>query len=48
VYQYSYKRVDKEGKEREWVVLWDYNIGLVKITPFFKSLGHSKVSRRTC
>ena len=25
------------------VVMWDYNVGLVRITSFFKSLKHSKV-----
>ena len=24
--------------------MWDYNIGLVRITPFFKCLGYAKVS----
>ena len=28
---------------KEYVVLWDYNVGLVRMTPFFKSLKHSKV-----
>ena len=26
-----------------WKVLWDYQIGLVRVTPFFKALGFSKV-----
>lgn len=25
--------------------MWDYNVGLVRITALFKSLKHSKVSR---
>lgn len=25
--------------------MWDYNIGLVRMTPFFKSLGYPKVDR---
>lgn len=24
--------------------MWDYNIGLVRMTPFFKCLGYPKVS----
>jgi hypothetical protein len=24
--------------------MWDYNVGLVRITPFFKSCNYSKVS----
>lgn len=26
------------------VVMWDYNVGLVRITSLFKSLRHAKVS----
>lgn len=31
------------GDEREYAVLWDYNVGLVRITPFFKCCKYSKV-----
>ncbi|KAF2739651.1 hypothetical protein EJ04DRAFT_540537 [Polyplosphaeria fusca] len=41
VFQFSYKIPDQE---REWVVIWDYNVGLVKITPFFKSLNYTKTT----
>ncbi|KAJ4295126.1 hypothetical protein N0V90_007136 [Kalmusia sp. IMI 367209] len=30
------------GDEKEYIVVWDYNVGLVRMTPFFKSLKHSK------
>ena len=29
--------------EKEWPVLWDYNTGLVRITPFFKCQNYGKV-----
>ena len=28
----------------EYAVMWDYNIGLVRMTPFFKCLGYGKAS----
>jgi hypothetical protein len=40
VFQYTYRR---PGEEKEYVVVWDYNIGLVRMTPFFKSCKYSKV-----
>ena len=43
VFQYTFKRPKGDKPDKEWVVMWDYNIGLVRITPFFKSLGHVKV-----
>ncbi|KAF1834379.1 hypothetical protein BDW02DRAFT_341721 [Decorospora gaudefroyi] len=39
MFQYTYKR---PGEEKEYVVVWDYNVGLVRMTPFFKSLKYSK------
>ncbi|KAF1977574.1 DNA-binding domain of Mlu1-box binding protein MBP1, partial [Bimuria novae-zelandiae CBS 107.79] len=39
LFQYTY-RVGTDDKE--YVVLWDYNVGLVRMTPFFKSLKYSK------
>ncbi|KAF1929981.1 DNA-binding domain of Mlu1-box binding protein MBP1 [Didymella exigua CBS 183.55] len=39
VCQYTYKR---PGEDKEYVVVWDYNIGLVRMTPFFKSCKYSK------
>lgn len=43
VFQYTYR---VPGEEKEYVVVWDYNVGLVRMTPFFKSLKHSKVGPR--
>ncbi|OAG12034.1 uncharacterized protein CC84DRAFT_1225918 [Paraphaeosphaeria sporulosa] len=39
MFQYIYK---VPGEDKEYVVVWDYNVGLVRMTPFFKSLKHSK------
>ena len=41
VFQYTFK---VPGDEREYTVMWDYNVGLVRITPFFKCCKYSKVS----
>ncbi|KAK7553076.1 hypothetical protein IWX91DRAFT_273300 [Phyllosticta citricarpa] len=41
VFQYTYK---VPGDSTEYVVMWDYNIGLTRITPFFKSCKYPKVS----
>lgn len=40
VFQYTFKIPDQD---REYTVMWDYNIGLVRITPFFKCCQYSKV-----
>jgi len=40
VFQYTFR---VRGNDKEWTVMWDYNIGLVRITPFFKCLGYAKV-----
>ena len=40
VFQYVFKL---PGDETEYTVMWDYNIGLVRITPFFKCCKYSKV-----
>lgn len=40
VFQYTFK---VPGDEKAYVVMWDYNIGLVRITPFFKCCKYSKV-----
>lgn len=40
VFQYTFKM---PGDGREYTVMWDYNIGLVRITPFFKCCKYSKV-----
>jgi hypothetical protein len=41
VFQYEYR---VPGDEKAYTVVWDYQIGLVKITPFFKSLKYNKVN----
>lgn len=41
VFQYSFKL---PGDESDYIVMWDYNIGLVRMTPFFKCCKYSKVS----
>lgn len=40
VFQYTFKL---PNEEKEYTVMWDYNIGLVRITPFFKCFKYSKV-----
>lgn len=40
MFQYTFKR---PGEQQSYTVLWDYNIGLVRMTPFFKSCKYSKV-----
>ncbi|KFY31140.1 hypothetical protein V493_01367 [Pseudogymnoascus sp. VKM F-4281 (FW-2241)] len=40
VFQYTFRL---PGEEKEHTVMWDYNIGLVRITPFFKCCNYSKV-----
>ena len=40
VYQYTFKM---PNDEREYTVMWDYNVGLVRITPFFKCCQYAKV-----
>jgi hypothetical protein len=41
VFQYQFK---VPGDEKIYNVLWDYQVGLVRITPFFKCCKYSKVS----
>ena len=40
VFQYTFK---VPGEEKEYTVMWDYNVGLVRVTPFFKCCKYSKV-----
>lgn len=42
VFQYTFV-VPNDPNRKEHVVMWDYRIGLVRITPFFKALQHTKV-----
>ncbi|KAI9762887.1 MAG: hypothetical protein M1840_001120 [Geoglossum simile] len=41
VFQYVYRVPDDD---REYTVMWDYNIGLVRVTPFFKCCKFSKAT----
>lgn len=41
VFQYEFQ---VPGDDKVFTVMWDYNIGLVRITPFFKCCKYSKVS----
>ncbi|EJT77885.1 hypothetical protein GGTG_02988 [Gaeumannomyces tritici R3-111a-1] len=44
VFEYTFYARDKKDPEKKnkWTVLWDYNVGLVRITNFFKCMGYSK------
>jgi hypothetical protein len=49
VFQYTFKPPSSVINnaaliDKTYTVMWDYNIGLVRITPFFKCCGFSKVS----
>ncbi|MCJ1320362.1 hypothetical protein MMC15_005700 [Xylographa vitiligo] len=39
VFQYTFKI---PGEDRVYTVMWDYNVGLVRITPFFKCCQYAK------
>lgn len=41
VFQYNFQR---PGDSTEFTVMWDYKVGLVRMTHFFKCCGYSKVS----
>ncbi|KZF25189.1 hypothetical protein L228DRAFT_265664 [Xylona heveae TC161] len=41
VFQYTFR---VPGDDREYTVMWDYNVGLVRITPFFKCCKYSKTT----
>ncbi|KAF2215661.1 hypothetical protein CERZMDRAFT_94063 [Cercospora zeae-maydis SCOH1-5] len=43
VFQYTFV-VPGDLNRKEHVVMWDYRIGLVRITPFFKALKHTKTT----
>lgn len=45
MFQYTFVVPDDPTK-KEHTVMWDYNTGLVRITPFFKACKYSKVSNR--
>lgn len=44
VFQYTFKNPN-DGQT--YAVIWDYNVGLVRVTPFFKCCKYSKVCRRS-
>ncbi|APA05722.1 hypothetical protein SS1G_01927 [Sclerotinia sclerotiorum 1980 UF-70] len=41
VFQYVFK---VPGDDKDYTVMWDYNVGLVRITPFFKCCKYSKTT----
>lgn len=41
VFHYDFKM---PGDDTPFTVMWDYNVGLVRMTSFFKCHGYSKVS----
>ncbi|KAJ5779845.1 hypothetical protein N7457_007565 [Penicillium paradoxum] len=41
VFQYTFRI---PGDDKEWHVMWDYNIGIVRITHLFKCNGYSKAN----
>ncbi|KAF1813790.1 hypothetical protein P152DRAFT_394050, partial [Eremomyces bilateralis CBS 781.70] len=41
VFQYTFQL---PGEDKKYTVMWDYNIGLVRITPFFKACKYSKTT----
>jgi hypothetical protein len=41
VFQYIFKVPEDDS---DYTVMWDYNVGLVRMTPFFKCCKYSKVS----
>ena len=52
VFQYTFRYKEKPDEDddsrdhsgaKDWVVMWDYNVGLVRITPFFKCQEYQKV-----
>ena len=40
VFQYTFQL---PNNDKEYNVMWDYNIGLVRVTPFFKCCNYGKV-----
>lgn len=45
VFKYEFRLPDKE---KIYTVMWDYNVGLVHMTPFFKCLEYTKVRLKLC
>lgn len=43
-YQYTFRMPGDDPRKDAHALMWDYNVGLVRITALFKSLNHSKVN----
>lgn len=43
VFQYNFK---VEGHDKTFLMMWDYNVGLVRTTPLFRCNNYSKVCQR--
>lgn len=43
VYQYTFRMPGDDREKDAHTVMWDYNVGLVRVTALFKSLKHTKV-----
>ena len=43
-YHYTFRMPGDDPQKDAHAIMWDYNVGLVRITALFKSLKHSKVS----
>lgn len=41
MFQYEFR---VPGDDTPYTIMWDYSVGLVRMTPFFKCRGYSKVS----
>ncbi|KAK5125990.1 hypothetical protein LTR85_011345 [Meristemomyces frigidus] len=44
VFQYTFRVPDDSEPRQQFAVMWDYQVGLVRITPFFKALKYSKTT----
>lgn len=44
-YHYTFRMPGDDPQKEAHIIMWDYNIGLVRTTALFKSLNHAKVSR---
>ncbi|KAM3077022.1 hypothetical protein ACMFMG_003511 [Clarireedia jacksonii] len=42
VFRYDFKVPDCDDKNKTYTVMWDYEVGLVRITPFFKCFKYAK------
>ncbi|KAK4540472.1 hypothetical protein LTR36_009218 [Oleoguttula mirabilis] len=44
VFQYTFRMPGHPEPRQQFAVMWDYQVGLVRITPFFKALKYSKTT----